>query len=189
MSNYDAAALKDIAEKLCDANRVMNFLMSQDLEDECKKQEHNMLTKYIVKDISGDLLKAIEKPGKVSVDLHIANGLIPKNTEIVELDGNFCNEPQVIDSGVYFMQDAKFRQPKGIVQLKMFSADIGYGTEPKALVFAHLWARVLSRYMQEDLYRATKAGFQFYSEFDSDDFSLLWKGYNEHLPRYVNMVC
>jgi len=103
MSTYNANALKDIAEMLCDSNRVMIFLMSPDLEDECKKQEHYMMTKYIVKDISGDLLKAIEKPGKASVDLHIANGLIAKDTSIAELDGNFCVAPQEIESGVYFM--------------------------------------------------------------------------------------
>ena len=189
MSNYNADVLKEISEMLCDSSRVMIFLMSNDLEDECKKSEHNMLTKYIVKDISGDLLKAIEKPGKLSIGLPPKNILIPTNTEITEFDGDYCNTPQVLESGLYFKQDALFRQPKGIVQLKMFSADIGYGTDPKAIVFAHIWNRVLTRYMAEYLYTATKTGYQFYTEFDSDDFSLLWKGYNEHLPAYVNHVC
>lgn len=190
VSQWNASLIKQIGAMLCDASRVMIFLRSRDLEDECTKQEHFMLTKYIVKDIAGDLLRAVEKPDKkIPVGLPPKNSLITKNTDLRELDGNYCNGPVNVEGNVWFCQDPLFRQPKGVVQLKMFSADLGYGTSVDAIVFAYLWQRVLKNYMHEYLYTASKAGYQFYCDFDTDDFSLYWKGFNENLSNYVQTVC
>lgn len=75
------------------------------------------------------------------------------------------------------------------MQLKVFTSDNSYGTNPTAVLFAHVWKRVLIRYMHEYLYTATKAGSVFYAEFDEDDVSLYWQGYNEHLADYVAQTC
>lgn len=36
--------------------------------------------------------------------------------------------------------------------------DNGFGEEPDALVFAHVWARVLCQYQKELVYEYSKAG-------------------------------
>jgi len=109
-----------------------------------------MLTKYKVEQIEGDLLNMILKPnpdfkGK-KVDMPLENRMLDHKFEIVPVEDEFSTIPKFIsnfpDTDVWFRQENKFRHPKGIVHMKLYTSDNGFGFFPESSVFAYVWARV-----------------------------------------------
>lgn len=46
------------------------------------------------------------------------------------------------DTDVWFKQETKFRHPKGVVHMKLYTSDNGFGFFPESSVFAYVWAKI-----------------------------------------------
>jgi secreted Zn-dependent insulinase-like peptidase len=59
------------------------------------------------------------------------NNLIPKDLSILPEDPLYSDDPQLLkkwgDSELWYKKDDKFKMPKGIVQLKLYTSDLGFG--------------------------------------------------------------
>lgn len=131
--------------------KMLIFISSKNFEKEGSMMyEMWMLTKFKIEFIDGDLLKAIQSPsvdlkGK-SIDIPPENKLIPKKFEMVPFDEEYTGVPKFIsevkDTDVWFRQETKFRHPKGMVHMKLFTSDNGFGFFSESSVFSYVWAIV-----------------------------------------------
>ena len=152
-----------------------------------------MLTKYKVEMIEGDLLNAIVNPNpdlknKV-IDIPPENKLLPKKFEIVQTEEEYTGTPKFIsevkDTDVWFRQETKFRHPKGMVHMKLYTSDNGFGFFSESSVFAYVWAIVQQDYQHEYLYSCSKAGLEFKVEINPDDVEFQWKGFSDSLQGFI----
>ena len=81
-----------------------------------------------------------------------------------------------------------FQHPTGIVQMKIFTSDNGFGYFPETQVFAQIWQRIQTEYQHEYMYTASKAGLQFGIDVNNDDISFFWKGYNCTILEYIEQT-
>ena len=109
-----------------------------------------MLTKFTLEDIQADLLKAMENPQpdfKIKkIGMPPQNELLPTNFDLVPVNEKFTKNPVFISTeptvDIWYKQDALFKQPKGIVHMKLYTGDNGFGFFPESSVFAYVWAKV-----------------------------------------------
>lgn len=153
-----------------------------------------MQTKYLILDMSQELINAIEKPqitftNDITIDLPPSNHLIPQNFDILKLDAKYSQTPQEIsvwaDTDVWYLQDQMFSHPKGIVQMKIFTSDNGLGFFAETQIFTNIWKRVLKEIQHEYMYTASKTHMLFGTVINQDDVQFFWKGYNDTLLVFV----
>lgn len=133
----DKDLIESLSNMFCKPERMNIYLQSKSLKDECIIQEDFMMTKFFVEEIPPSLLQAIKEPAKIvsqknqKLDFPIKNHLLPSSFEIKTVDPKFSGSPNNIsiwkDVDVWFKQDEMFQHPKAIVQMKLYTSDLGFG--------------------------------------------------------------
>lgn len=141
--------------------------------------------------IPDNVLALIAKPkSNKRISIPDGNVYIPKNVALVEVSAEHSSVPvnvsNIKGTDVWFLQDSKFKQPKGIVQMKLHTNDNGFGSNNEGRVFAKLWERMQKEYQHELVSLAQQIGMIFFLEVDLDGISFFWKGYNNTLPKYIS---
>lgn len=115
------------------------------------------------------------------------NPLVPHNFEMRELFVETAKEPVLLEGkNSWYLQDHKFQHPKAIIQCKVNTRDLGFGTnDPNGKLFALVWRKVLMEYASEYFYQGSRAGCTFYIEVNSDDITFYWRGYSETIVDFV----
>lgn len=91
------------------------------------------------------------------------NKLIPNDFSILTPNSTYSEIPKLLkqwpDADLWYRKDDKFKKPKGIVTLKLYTTDLGYGSDPvypfEPEVFSLLWASIQEEYLREFTYLAT----------------------------------
>lgn len=68
---------------------------------------------------------------------------------------------------------------------KLYTSDLGYGTCPKASVFAEVWHKCFSDFSREFCYLADCADLSFTFNLCIDNIELEWSGFSDRLSYYV----
>jgi len=89
---------------------------------------------------------------------------------------------------LWYLKDDKFKKPKAIVSLKIYTADLGFGTSPETSVFAEVWKRVLQENLREFAYLAECAKLKFNIQLVRDNIQVQWQGYNAALPKFISEI-
>lgn len=110
--------------------------------------------------------------GKI-IDIPPQNKMIPSKFEMVPCEEEYTAAPKFIsdiqDLDIWFRQETKFRHPKGIVHMKLYTSDNGFGFFAESSVFAYVWAIVQQDFQHEYLYECSRAGLEFNVEINPDD--------------------
>jgi secreted Zn-dependent insulinase-like peptidase len=67
------------------------------------------------------------------------NTLIPKSFEI---DEGLSGSPVELRKGLWFKKDDKFKLPKAVVKMRLYTTDCLYGLKPAARVFATMFIKI-----------------------------------------------
>lgn len=86
---------------------------------------------------------------------------------------------------VWFNHDLKFRRPKGIVAVKIYTADLGFGHSDRARVFGEVWRECFNEYVREFCYMADCADLSFTWNLCLDNMEMEWQGFSDSLSLYV----
>jgi secreted Zn-dependent insulinase-like peptidase len=123
------------------------------------------------------------------------NTLIPKDVSILPKDPEFADKPHLIKSDgpgnyeLWYKKDDKFEQPKGIVQLKVLTDDLGYGKYPespyRSIIFIQIWKNVVDQYIKEYTYMGVMADMKFVLEVKPTNIAFKWIGYSDTLETFV----
>lgn len=85
-----------------------------------------------------------------SLGLPPPNPFLPRSTALVT---DPAEGPVLLHSDasaiVWFNHDLKFRRPKGIVAVKIYTADLGFGHSDRARVFGEVWRECFNEYVRE----------------------------------------
>jgi len=138
---FDKDLIQKICDMFCDIKRVNIYIQSKVFENECDLEEEHMMTKFKQEKIPDNVIAKISNPSVKNVKIPEANALVPGDVTILAPNPEYTSKPvnvsTIPETDVWYMQDAKYKQPKGIVQLKMLvKDDTGFGIR----VFAKLWA-------------------------------------------------
>jgi secreted Zn-dependent insulinase-like peptidase len=91
--------------------------------------------------------------------------LLPKNFDILADDIKLSERPILLqtwdDTEVWYKKDDKFKRPKGIVSLKLYTNDCNFSRTPTGRLFAEIWNECLSEFSREFIYMADCAGLKF----------------------------
>ena len=125
-------------------------------------------------------LKAAQCPdnGK-ALDLPPPNNLIATNFDILSEDAGLSTRPQLVKqfdglADLWYLKDDKFKKPKAIVSLKIYTTDLSFGTSPETNVFTEVWKRVLEEKLREFAYLAECAKLKFGIDFARDNIQVQW---------------
>ena len=107
----------------------------------------------------------IEDNGK-ALDLPPVNNLIAANFDILPEDETFSKCPKLIQQwgdnvDLWYQKDDKFKKPKAIISLKIYTTDLGFGTSPEAQVFSEVWKNLVLERLREFTYLADCAKLKF----------------------------
>lgn len=75
--------------------------------------------------------------------------------------------------------------PKAILQLKLYTNDLGFGKDVSGTLFALVWQKIVMLNSHEFLYQASKADMHSFIEVNSDDISITWKGYTDSMLSFI----
>jgi insulysin len=152
---FDQEATKKYAALLCKPENLNIFLSSKSFEGKTDKEDQWFLTKYSIEKFADQLTEMITKP-KVN-EKSKALGLPPPNTLIpqnFDVDEGLPGSPVELRPGVWFKKDDKFKRPKAIIKMKLYSTDCLYGLKPEARVFTTLFIKMQQEFLREYLYMA-----------------------------------
>lgn len=118
--------------RIADPKNSQMFLTSQSLDDaQLQKKEKWYKIEYSSEKYSTEFMDSLKKPeinvqGK-KLDLPPPNTLLPKNFDILADDESLSGAPVLLkafdNSEVWYRKDDKFKRPKGIVSLKVYTND------------------------------------------------------------------
>lgn len=86
---------------------------------------------------------------------------------------------------MWYLKDDKFKRPKAIIDVKLYTNDVMFGRTSQARVFIELWKGILQEYLREFYYMASMAEMEASMSAYHDNFNIQWKGYNDSLPTFV----
>ena len=92
--------------------------------------------------------------------------MIPTNFDVLPANEEHSKTPVLVnkDEGyhVWFKKDDKFKKPKAIVSMKLYTKDCGLGCSKEGRLFASVWHKVQDEYLREFNYMAdcAKLGFE-----------------------------
>lgn len=175
---------------IADPRNSMIFLTSKTLDQAMMTQREPWYgIDFIAQKFSAAQLDLMCNPllPKHSLGLPPANMLLASNTILVSDENS--KEPVKIASWpegqVWFKHDAEFRRPKGILGLKIYTSDHGFGNCPKARVFAEVWHGCFNEYVREFSYMADCADLSFTWNLCLDNVEFEWSGFTQALPIYA----
>ena len=125
----------------------------------------------------------------MALDLPPQNTLLPTNFDILPEDSKLSEKPQLLqawdDCEVWYKKDDKFKLPKGIVGLKIYTNDHNFSSAPKGRLFVEIWNQCLTEVTREFAYMADCAGLSFDTTMSTDNIAFRWSGYNSSLPVFI----
>ena len=83
------------------------------------------------------------------------------------------------------MKDDKFKMPKGIISMKLYTTDCEYMENIKSKTFVTMWKRIVNEYLREFTYTAEMADLSFGISTAQNNVSFYWSGYNDSMGNYV----
>ena len=83
------------------------------------------------------------------------------------------------------MKDDKFRIPRAIASMKLYTTDCEYMSNIKSKIFVMMWSRVVNEYLREFTYTAEMADLSFGLSTAQNNVSFYWAGYNDSMANYV----
>lgn len=89
------------------------------------------------------------------------------------------------DGDLWYMKDDKFKRPKAIINLKLYSNDCMFGRTAQSRVFVEVWKNVVKEYLREFYYMASMAELEACMVIYHDNFNIEWRGYDDSLPTFV----
>ena len=195
---YDPELLTQIGEILADPESCLVIVSSKSI-DEATLPKHEKWYNYnysVEKMTEARIaeLKAAQAPenGK-ALDLPPQNNLIATNFDILPEDQSLSSKPLLIKqiddvADVWYRKDDRFKKPKGIVAVKIYTTDCGFGVSQNAQVFAEVWKGVLEESLRELVYLAECAKLKFEIRVGRDNIEMKWRGYNSSLTNFVDEI-
>lgn len=90
------------------------------------------------------------------------------------------------DTDLWYKKDDKFKRPKAVINMKIYTTDNGFGLQQESRMFANVWRGVQEEYLREFNYMADCANLSFDVNCVYDNISFSWSGFNDSMPNYVN---
>lgn len=118
-------------------------------------------TPYADSKFSESLKQRMENP-KVdlieNLGLPPSNKMIPTNFEIMAENPQYSTKPQLLKSwpetDLWYKKDDKFKRPKAIIEMKLYTHDNNFGKTSSGRLFANIWSNIVDDYLREFLYMA-----------------------------------
>lgn len=123
------------------------------------------------------------------MDLPPPNNLLPKNFEILPEDHSLSQRVKLLktweDTELWYKKDDKFKRPKGIVNVKIYTNDCLFSQTAYGRMFSEVWKEVLEEYLREFLYMAACADLNFEIAVAPDNIAITWSGFNDSLSIFA----
>lgn len=191
--DFDKARVAEYAAHLAKPENTQIYLTSQSFDSSTLlKKEKWYKIEYSSERYSESLMKSLKEPkinqqGK-KLDLPPPNTLLPTNFDILAEDASKSALPLLLETfdntEVWYKKDDRFKRPKGIVSLKLYTNDCA-ATKLEGRLFVELWSQCLNEFTREFTYMADCAGLKFNHFMMSDNVSFDWSGYNDSLPNFI----
>ena len=136
MEMYDGVKIQEISETLCSNKSLNIFLRSKSFEGMTTEKAPWFETKYSCEAFSEELVSKMANPcceahKSKKLDLPLKNDMIPENFEILQVDFDKSDKPQLIFEDdfthVWYMKDDKFKKPKCQIKLTIYTSDNDFG--------------------------------------------------------------
>jgi len=80
---------------------------------------------------------------KNKLDFPPANNMIPKNFDLLDEMADLSGKPSLVKSWdnteLWYKKDDKFKRPKSIINMKIYTLDNDYSKSIEGRLFANLW--------------------------------------------------
>ena len=190
---FDKDVIKQISELLCDHTNCFIAMRSKTFTDKTDLKAEWYDTPYKVEDFSESLIAKMKNPSvdfkKKKLDLPPANPMIPKNFDLLPKTNPPCEKPELIqtwdDAMLWYMKDDKFERPKAYVSFKVYTGDLGFGSNPEKRMFAKVWESVLGEYLNEFTYMAECAKLDSEVSVLHDNVQFDFNGFNDSMPDFI----
>lgn len=190
---FDKEKIKSIIEEICNPKNCNIVIRSKSFDGKTDRVEQWLETKFSVEDIPSSLFAKMQNPNicfkDVKMTLPPPNNLIPKNFEILDKNEKLSTKPEMVrkwpEAELWYKKDDKFKKPKAIVNMKLFTKDSGFGTSISGRVFVSIWLDVMKECMREFNYDAEMAHLEFSAALKLNNLDLKWSGFNDSLTNYV----
>jgi len=176
------------------ADNMRVYLTSKSVEKECDQVERWYGTKYKCEPFTQEFKQMFANPGHSfshsgkRLDLPPINTFIPENFQIYT--SNFTNLPrypqkvyQTEKMDVYYKQDNTFKTPKASMYVKLYSNDLGLGTEVKPYMLLDLWVNTFNESLREMLYLASAASLSVNVMMDPSGPEIVISGFNDSIDK------
>lgn len=89
------------------------------------------------------------------------------------------------DCDLWYLKDDKFKRPKAMIDMKIYTNDCMFGRTAHGRVFVEVWNNMVKEYLREFYYTASVAELDTNTSAYHDNINIHWKGYNDSLPTFV----
>jgi secreted Zn-dependent insulinase-like peptidase len=169
------------------------YLTSQSLDDSTLPLHEKWYKIQYKTEKYDDKLMADMKTPQVNdsmvLDLPPPNTLLPTNFDLLAEDSKLSDRPRLLqiwdDTEVWYKKDDKFKRPKGIVSMKLYTNDNQFSSTTQGRLFVEVWNQCLTEVTREFAYMADCAGLSFSSTMYTDNVGFEWSGYNSSLPVFI----
>ena len=123
------------------------------------------------------------------LDLPPKNTIIPKNFTVLDENTALSEKARRIlqdeNTDLWYRKDDKYKQPKAVVQMRIYTNDNDFGKSLSGNLFSKVWAQVLDQHLKEYTYMAELATLKFSLTANLVDIDLQWSGFNDSMPNFI----
>jgi secreted Zn-dependent insulinase-like peptidase len=193
---FDKARVQELSEIMADHKNTLIFLSTKKFEDkDLNKHEEWYNIDYASDPYSSELLKKIIEPCKDNgkkLGLPVPNTLLPTKFDILDESKSDSEQISLVkkweNAELWYKKDDKFKVPKAIVKMRLFTNDCSFTKIPQGRLFAQVWEKCLDEYLREFNYMADCAELNFSLSLMQDKIKFEWSGYNDSLIEYVKQT-
>lgn len=117
------------------------------------------------------------------------NTLLPKNFDLLDDNVQLSSTVNLIsvwdDTEVWYKKDDKFKRPKAIVNLKIYTNDCDFSQTSVGRLFSEIWLECLNEFAREFTYMASCATLNVDTSISPDNINIKWSGFNDSLPIFI----
>lgn len=197
VEEFDTQRFQEIADILVSPEKLNILVGSKKFEgsEDVDQLADWFDTPYGTEFFSDNLIALMTNPDPVITDkllgLPPVNNLIPEDFSILEPNETYSSSAHLLqqwdDTDLWYKKDDRFEMPKAIVQLSIFTNDIGFGQNNnlEADIFSLVWNGVQDEFLREFDYMANSANLDFAIAVGYDAVTFQWTGFNDIMPEYV----
>lgn len=104
------------------------------------------------------------------------NNLLPKNLDLLPEELTLSQRPTLIqqweETDLWYLKDDKFKRPKAIANVKLYTNDCMFGRSAQGRVFIEVWNAVVKEYLREFYYMASMAELEAYMSAYNDNLNI-----------------